>query len=723
MKTWNGICDGKYHLVQTQEQFEAFMVGLRQQTTIAIDTETSGLNWVKAHSCGIVVGWGAHDNYYLPIRMKNAETENLIEQQLDIEKIREPLQSVFTDKSVTKVFWNAKFDKHFLRKDGIEVSGVIHDGVVIAHLLDENEDKRLKGIAQKAISPNAGKWEDAVDLWRSSEWSRRKKVFSDFLINELTARRAEIEIEYLNTLSHKARAGWVVVKKASKTAKLKAFLKSQPCFVHHEYADVKKESISYDFIPLDIITPYACADVHYTLMVYKQYRAALAKHDGLKKIYINEMALAELLFEVESSGVSIDVPYMERLVPQMQKKIEVLAQEIYSSIGFEFQIMSNHQLVGALLKVGCKLTKLTKAGQQLRRDGDVDLIENKHFSVDKKVMEKLATTHPFAAKIQQYKQQQKVLNTYVLGILKLVDDRHVLHTSFNQNVNTGRMSSREPNIQNIHASDMSVRRGFVVPESVGYFVFIDLSQIELRLTAHHSQDPTFLAAYPFGGEEQDVHAITTAGAVIDRDLNDVLAILADDSHPEYKNMKWYRSIGKRTNFAIGYGAGKDTLQLQISTPERPVTKEQCQGYIDGYFKKYPLVRKWVRQIHYEVWSHGYVVNSFGRIRRLPSGLSNLKWKRERAARQAVNFKIQGDAADIFKIGAVRIHKLLRKHNAKTRIVNFVHDEIQLYCPREEFPLLKEIKHAMEDFPQFTVPLRASVEFSKYDWASKKELKL
>jgi DNA polymerase I-like protein with 3'-5' exonuclease and polymerase domains len=199
MKKYTGIRKGKYFCVQTMPQFHLFMAELQQQSVIAVDTETSGLDWVKSNACGIVVGWGVENNYYLPIDHKEIIDEEVVrstEKQLDLDAIRSDLCDVLEDESVTKVFWNAKFDLHFLRKAGIEVKGVIHDGVILVHLLDENSEKGLKPLSKKYLGKTADKWEVALHKWRIDESRRRRKEFSSMLNDFLKEKRKELEAEF-----------------------------------------------------------------------------------------------------------------------------------------------------------------------------------------------------------------------------------------------------------------------------------------------------------------------------------------------------------------------------------------------------------------------------------------------------------------------------------------------------------------------------------------------
>jgi DNA polymerase I-like protein with 3'-5' exonuclease and polymerase domains len=1003
MRTWTGVQGGKYHLVQTMDQFQRFIGLLKQQRLIAVDTETSGLDWVREHICGFVFGWGVEHNYYLPVGHVTSEP------QLALDDIRGPLAQVLENPGIQKIFWNEIFDRHFLRTAGLEVRGTCYDGVVLVHLLDEESDKRLKDCAVRYVDKHADKWEKAVERWRVDEANRRRVGFSQLLISTLADKRAEIETEFQKRFP----AAQLQLTKTQITQNLKKIVKER--LADHPWADAKKDDITYDQVPLETLAPYAAADAHYTLLLFKMLYPTVMQHDDLRALLKNEIQLSYTLFEIEDHGVKIDVPYLKSLEPKFAALISEAEQEIHTAVGYPFNINSNEELIRALRTAGVQLLKLTKKGQEKVRKGETPL--ETEYSVDKEVLEHLAATHEFAAKIQDYRTKQKLLNTYVRNIVDVVDSAHFLHSTFNPNVSTGRMSSREPNIQNIPGKDLDIRRAFTVPEEIGHegagsdefvFVFADYclaegtlvdtpkgptpiealrtgdlvftynhdtarpdcskicavkftgtlptlvvmldngervrctpnhrwlladgteclakdlkpdtrllplrrgeaaqkkyetlysrsnreyvythkvvaaasravdvgvlmnvvhhvdenhlnndpdnlefvsdighkrlhgqasarrqwqdpvvrarmsagisrskagkhvgvgnpnygklkgapkpcaacnrefyrppshearycskacydasrrgesdlnhrvvavdfdglcvptfdievardhnfalacgvfvhnSQVELRLTAHWSQDPTLVAAYSpdapgWIGTEQDVHTITLANVVLRQPLDVVIAILKDAAHPRYVEVKWMRNIAKRVNFGIIYGAGPGTIQRQVSTPKRFVEKKDCATYIATYFEKYAQVKQWIDLTTLQMQRYGCLKNSFGRYRRLPKGRSEHRWERERAARQGVNFLIQGDAADLFKHAAVRVRNFLHAQSAKTRLVNFVHDEIQFYWHKSELHLMKPVKALMEDF-DFRVPIIVDFAWSQRDWASKKELK-
>jgi hypothetical protein len=365
------------------------------------------------------------------------------------------------------------------------------------------------------------------------------------------------------------------------------------------------------------------------------------------------MALSNVLFEVEHRGVQLDLPYLQDLEIDFEQDIERCRQEIHADVGYEFNIDSTDKLTEALLHSGCRLTKLTPASKKMLTSGVKGKVR---YCVDKDVLEGLATTYPFAAKIQNYRLMNKLKNTYVVNLREMSDSSGYLHSTMNQNVNTGRMSSREPSIMNIPGRNISVRRAFITPLDQGpvddwIFLFIDYGQVELRLTAHHSQDPVMLSCYPWQGKGIDIHTLTCAEVIMEKSYDEVMLMKNDFTDCVCKirpicdcpgcTVKFFRNIAKRVNFGIIYGAGPGAIQRQVSRPERPVTKAACSEYIDKYFEKYQGVKEWIAVLKAFLRRHEYVQNTFGRYRRLPDIRSKKRWQQERAARQGVNFTIQG----------------------------------------------------------------------------------
>jgi len=736
IKTYKGVKGGVYSLIDTLPKFEWFIEQAKNQVALAVDTETTGLDWVKSYACGIVIGWGVENNYYLPIAHRNNEDGGpSLERQLNLEDIRKPLQDLLGNPSLTTYWWNVKYDLHILRNAGIEVGGVKHDGVVLSYLLNENAFHGLKAHATEHIDSNADKWELAVKEWRFEESKRRRRMFN-LLVKEKAA-ELKLDLELYAKIANEVDTENVVevsddesLTKRRRTAAITARFKEMAIkALHGHYMSYNKlDHISYDFIPLETMVPYAAADVHYTWLRCKDMCLQVVQHPTLKDLYICELQISQILFEMEHRGVHIDRAYLDRIGPEMEAKIKECADTIFQQIGYVFNLDSDGELINALQKSGCTLRKLTKASYERKEQGDTD--KPLTYSVDRIVLEELASKYEFAALILEYRSLKKLKSTYRDTILEKLDSKDNLHPQFNQVVRTGRMSSSGGvNCQNIPAKDKRIRRAFITPDNDHLMVFIDYSQIELRLLAEMSQDPKMLSCYPKEGEGLDVHSLTCAEAIMGMSYDDFLSMRSDNSahNPatdicECRSCKadFYRKIAKVVNFGIPYGVGPTSLQTQISTPQRPITLDQCNEYIESWFNRYKGVKKWIDNEQLNLLKYSEVQNLFGRLRRFPGIRQSENKLKFRAYRQGVNYKIQGSAADLFKVALTRVDKAI--DGTGISLVNVVHDEIQFYWPKDKIYLVPEIKKVMEDF-NFTVPIIVDVSYSDTSWGDKKELNL
>jgi DNA polymerase-1 len=444
--------------------------------------------------------------------------------------------------------------------------------------------------------------------------------------------------------------------------------------------------------------------------LYEKMMKELDMTQALAKVYFNEIKLCKTLFETEEGGAKIDRKYLHNLEDELRKECFETEAKIHQVLG-PINLGSADQLAAALESQGVEFVKKTSSGK---------------WSTDKKVLKELAKDYPVVSDILYLRESNKIMNTYAIGIQDKLDDEDYIHMNFNQNVTTGRMSCREPNVQNIPRNDTRIRRAFVCPDDY-YFVFADYSQVEVRLTAHFSEDPIMLDAY---SKNQDIHT-RTACEMFDLNYDETIEVLKDENHEYYKKFKAYRDVSKTINFGIIYGVGAPGLSGQIARPERylkvPESEwiDACQGFIDQYFRKYRGVKRFVARCSRIASKHAEIPNSFGRIRHLPHvnavkimGKEG-KWMAGRAQRQAPNFVVQSTAADIFKFATVRVHEEVFK-NTNSKIVNLVHDEIQSYVHKEELGLLNKKRDVMEDF-EFLVPLKVEFAYSTTSWAEKKGL--
>lgn len=708
MVRFDGVQGSKLYLVDNIHKWKAFYELLMQQKLVCCDTETEGFYWYKTHRiCGLSFGWG-DTHFYVPVRHKASLTNGPVLSQVDMDAIRSDLIAFFSQEDLVTVWHNWKFDAHFYRADGIEMSCVYHDTRILWQLYDENAPGALKTIAsgwkddlgracKGLVDPQASQKEKLLDKWRADEATERRKAFNGWVKAEVVRRFGLPEYQQYT-------------KK-----ELKEIVLNSPEAGAHPYYVHSKESVDYSYVPIELMCEYAGLDTYLTWRVFSFVMKNLSIVGATKKLYINEIKLSRVLFEAECAGVKIDRAYLELLGTKYDEEIINLTAKVYDQFGFEFNLNSNQQLADALQKAGVPLTKLTDSGQ---------------LAVDSKVLKKLANKHPIVKDILDLRGIEKLRNTYVSGILEKLTDDDILHCSFNQNVATGRMSSTDPNLQNIPGRDKSIRKAFIRPSDEWIYVLMDYSQVEVRLTADYSQDPLLLSAYE---NDQDVHTRTMC-EMFGFKYEEVAPVIAaeDKSHPQYSTWDLLRTIAKRINFGIIYGVGAPGLSEQIPRPDQykhldePEWIKVCQSFIDQYLDKYRGVKKFVNQGGREVRLNSQVVNRFGRVRHLPWAnackILNDKskyWLEARAKRQGVNFLVQGTAADLFKIAVVRIFDILVGH--KSHIVNFVHDEVQIYLHKSEKHLLADLKAAMEDFKQFSVPIVADLTYSTTNWAEKKKI--
>jgi DNA polymerase-1 len=574
-------------------------------------------------------------------------------------------------------------------------------------------------------------WEKGVKVWRIAESKRRRREISA-LIKAMVAEYkadpklvaeahqwANKEIEKLD-LSGLA-PGSAGRKKTTLITKAHSN-RAKEALKNHYWNNNKLDQISYDLVPIEDMAPYACADVHYTWLLHLKFFNDLTKDSSLVQLYINEMHLCRMLFNMEQGGVKINRAYLEKIGPELYQEAHDAEQEVYKQVGYEFNIGSPKQLVEAIQSVGIKLTKYTKTSQEKLARGEITESECT-FAADAQVLEFLAAEHSFAKAVLDYRGALKIKSTYIEGILNKLDEWDFIHSSFRQNVSTGRMSSSAPNLTNIPARDRRVKVAFEVPDDDHVFVFIDYSQIEVRIVAHYSQDPLLLSCYPFEGEGRDIHSLTAAEVILGVDYDTFLDMLHEKSdHKADPHCTCNpcvataaRRIGKTVNFLIIYGGGGAVLQSQVSTPDKYVSVETCKGYINKYMRKYRGVKQWVKLTDNEVLERLKVQNLFGRYRRFPD-INHVDDKgKYRRLRQAANFLVQGTAADLFKYALVRVSKFIE--GTGIRIVNVVHDDIQFYFPKNKLHLLKDVVNIMEDF-QLTVPIIADVDISTTTWAAK-----
>jgi DNA polymerase-1 len=403
----------------------------------------------------------------------------------------------------------------------------------------------------------------------------------------------------------------------------------------------------------------------------------------LERLYRDvELPLVSVLVEMEEAGIAVDLGYLRNLGEEFGREVARIEAEAYAAVGHEFAINSPKQLQSLLFEE----LKLPRG----RRTGT-------GFSTDATVLEELREAHPVADKILEYREIEKLRSTYAEGLGNLVDpETRRVHTSFEQTVAaTGRLSSRNPNLQNIPIRTplgRRIRRAFVAGSPDLVLVAADYSQIELRVLAHVSQDPALLDAFRSGA---DVHRRTAA---------------AGFSVAESAVTREQRDVAKMLNFGIIYGMSDFGLAWRMQMP-----RDEAQRFIDEYFKKYAQVRRYIIETKAFCIERGYVETLLGRRRYIPDMTSRVSAVRNAAERMAINMPIQGTAADIMKIAMIGVGADLRDRELRSRLLLQVHDELVLeVAPGEADDLGEIVERRMREAAQLRVPLEVQVG-TGHDW--------
>lgn len=421
----------------------------------------------------------------------------------------------------------------------------------------------------------------------------------------------------------------------------------------------------------------------YAYTIYKLYNVLTQKMEEAGSIDLFnkiEMPLTEVLASMQYEGIYIDKQELLDFGKELQEKIDILTQEIYELTGEEFNINSTKQL-GEILFEKLKLTvkKKTKTG----------------YSTDVDVLEKIKYEHPVIEKILEYRQLQKLNSTYVEGLIPYIDETGRIHSKFHQTVTTtGRISSTDPNLQNIPTRmelGRKLRKVFK-PEQGYIFVDADYSQIELRVLAHISEDKNMIEAFC---NNEDIHA-QAASKVFNIPLEEVT--------------KEERTKAKAVNFGIVYGISEFGLGEQLGVP-----RKKAKEYIEQYLDKYNGIKEFMTNIVEETKEKGYVETLYHRRRYVPELKSNNYIVRQFGGRVAMNTPIQGTAADIMKIAMINVYNKLKENNLKSKLIVQVHDEILVETLESEKEQIKQIvKEEMENVIKLKVPLLAEVE-EGYNW--------
>ncbi len=459
------------------------------------------------------------------------------------------------------------------------------------------------------------------------------------------------------------------------------YLNYQPIKIESLIGKKGKNQLSMRAVEIEKQTPYACEDADITLQLKEIFEKKFT--EDIKKLFYDiEMPLMSVLMQMELNGITIDSKSLTKLSQELEKDSQFLENSIYQLSGETFNIASPKQLGPILfekLAISNK-AKRTKTGQ---------------YSTSEDVLSKLKNKHQIVADILNYREVNKLKSTYVDALPKEINPKtNRVHTTFGQTVaSTGRLSSNNPNLQNIPIRTkrgQEVRKAFIPKDEQHILIAADYSQIELRLIAEIAQEPTMIQAFIAG---EDIHA-STAAKIFNVPIHEVT--------------RAQRSQAKTVNFGIIYGVSAFGLSEQTG-----LSRSESKQLIDTYYETYPTLKQFMtRQIEF-AREHGYVETILGRRRYLKDINSNNAVVRSHDERNAINAPIQGSAADIIKLAMIEVQHYLTKENLKSKLLLQVHDELVLEAPLNEKELLKSsLKSIMEHVIKTQIPLLTEIEEGK-----------
>ncbi|MFH1116998.1 MAG: DNA polymerase I [Pseudomonadota bacterium] len=594
-----GLDYSGYETIVRMEDLESRVAGIAEMGRLSVDLETTSQEPVRADLVGISLCAEDGKAYYIPV----GHTEG---NQLPKEQVLQVLKPVLEDGRIEKVGQNIKYDMIVLKKEGIEIRGIVCDTMLASYLLDP---------------------------------SRRGHSLDDL-----------------------ARI-----------------------FLHHAMIPIKdligtgKSQTVFSEVDIPRAATYACEDADATWRV-ASILCPRVETEGLGDLFRNiELPLIPVLADMELAGVRVDTAFLKELAKEFGAALEKTEAEIYNLAGEAFNINSPKQL-GVILfdRIGLKPLKKTKTGRSTSLD----------------VLEQLAFQHELPKKILEYRSVFKLKSTYVDALTSLVNPKTGrIHTSYNQAVAaTGRLSSSDPNLQNIPirtGEGRKIRRAFI-PEDGHVFVAADYSQIELRVMAHLADDQRLKDAFS-GGE--DIHAITAAS---------VFACSPAHVTPEM------RRKAKAINFGIIYGMGPYRLADQLG-----VGMKMARTYLDDFYAVYSGVRRYMEEIPEKAAKDGFVSTLLGRKRFLPDLNSSNKIALQGAQRMAINTTIQGTAADLMKLAMIKVHDSLARSGLPARMILQVHDELILEVREDAADEAAALlKREMERAYELSVPLVVDAAIGK-----------
>jgi DNA polymerase-1 len=590
--------DKHYETILTWAQFDTWLPRLEAAECVAIDTETTSLDAMRADLVGISWSVKPGEAAYLPLRHEGPDAPV----QLPLLEVLAKLKAWLENPLKLKVGQHIKYDRHVFANQGIEVRGYAHDTMLQSYVLEVHKPHGLTSLA----------------------------------------------------LRHVGRTG----------------------LTYEDMCGKGVHQISFAQVDVEKASEYSCEDSDQCLDVHGVLWPRIQADAKLRAIYDIEIATSEALFRIERNGVLIDGPTLAAQSQALGQRILQLETEAYEIAGQPFNLSSPKQLGEIFFdKLGLPVIKKTATGAR---------------STDEEVLEKLAEDYPLPARILEHRSLSKLKGTYTDKLAQMALPRTGrVHTHYAQAVAvTGRLSSNDPNLQNIPirtAEGRKVREAFVAPAG-SFIASADYSQIELRIMAHLSGDEALLKAFHQG---LDVHKATAA---------EVFGLTPDQVSSEQ------RRYAKTINFGLIYGMSAFGLAKALG-----IDNGAAKNYIERYFQRFAGVKRYMDETREQAKSQGYVETVFGRRLYLPEINSPNGPRRAGAERAAINAPMQGTAADLIKLSMMAVQAGIDKEQRKSKVIMQVHDELVFEVPEDEVEWLKvAVPKWMAEVATLKVPLLAEV---------------
>ena len=589
-----------YETVMSKSQLDDLIEIILSSDAVAIDTETTSLNYIDAELVGISVCTKANKGFYIPLTHNYEDAPK----QLDRDYVLGKLQPWLEDNDSIKVGHNLKYDRHIFATYNISLRGQIYDTMVLSYVYNSTATRHnLVAVSKRYLNVSPTSYEDV----------------------------------------------------AGKGAKQIPFNK------------VKIEDASY----------YAAEDADLSFQLYDKLSSLVKDKSELIDLYLNiEQSLIEVLGDIERVGVLIDSKLLDKQSIEFNQTLEEIKKNVFLAAEEEFNLSSPKQLQEILFeKLGLPVLRKTPKGQP---------------STSESVLQELAVDFPIVEDILDFRTISKLKTTYTDKLPKMINQSTGrVHTSYHQAVTaTGRLSSSDPNLQNIPIRTKAgrrIREAFIAPPG-SKLLAADYSQIELRIMAHISKDKGLLASFQ---KELDIHSATAA---------EIFSINIDEVSNDQ------RRSAKAINFGLIYGMSAFGLSKQLN-----ITRYEAQDYIDLYFARYPGVKKYMEETKTKAREKGFVETVFGRRLYLPDIDSSNYQRRQYAERSAINAPMQGTAADLIKKAMVKLHKEIIKQSLQATIIMQVHDELVLEVLNDDVSEITELtEDVMSNIARLDINLKVDI---------------